>query len=158
MRKELFVIPILFALALALCSCVQPSPPKVDYLNYEIARVTVQGIEVNFFFEVKNPNSLPIDIYKYSYKIFINNQEFLSENRSGFNLAANEKQKITIPVQIRYDRLFGTALSIVERLAKGKDSVDFRIEGNLDAGTLGLSVQTPLNASGTIPLPKDIKL
>jgi len=158
MRKEVFMIPVLFALALALCSCIQPSPPKVDYLNYEIYRVTAQGIEINFFFDVKNPNSLPIDVYKYSYKVFINNQELLSENRSGFNLPANEKQKITIPVQIRFDRLFGTALSIVERLAKRKDYVDFRIEGNLDAGTMGLNVQTPLNASGTIPLPKDIKL
>jgi len=149
---------MLFLFALGLTSCFEPSPPKAEYKDYEISRITLQGFEVNYYFEVENPNPVPLDISSYSYKVYINNREFLSENRAGFRLPPSGKQTITIPVNIRYDRLFGTAISIVERIAKGADTIDFRIEGSLRAGIAGVTVKTPIKASGKIPIPRDINL
>lgn len=156
MLRKAVIIPILFSVAIFLSSCFEPSPPKVEYLNYEISRVTLQGINVNFYFDVENPNSLPIDVSKYSYKVYINNRELLSEEEAGFNLPANAKKKITIPVNIRYDQVFGTALSILELIARGDDTISYRIQGEINAGTMGITAGTPIKASGTIPLPKEI--
>lgn len=158
MIKKILLISILFGIALNLSSCVQPSPPKAEYLDYEITNVTLQGIKVSFYFDVENPNPLPIDVSKYSYKVFINDREFLSENRAGFNLPANGKKKITIPVNLRYEQVFGTALSVLELIARDEDTISYRIEGEVYAGTMGITFGTPIKASGTIPLPKDINL
>ncbi len=156
MFKKILVTVILFSFVLLLTSCIEPSPPKATYLEYKIWNVTLQGIEVRFFFDVENPNPLPIDVSKYSYKIYINDRELLSENRAGFNIPANGKKMITIPVNIRYEQVFDTALSVLELIARGEDTISYRIEGEISAGTMGITVGTPIKASGTIPLPKDI--
>ena len=158
MIKKGIILFALFLLALGSISCFEPSPPKAKYKDYEISRVTLQGFEIDFYFDVDNPNPVPIDISGYSYQVYINNREFLSENRAGFRLPSSGKETITIPVYVRYDRLFGTAISIVERIAKGENTIDYRIEGSLRAGVAGISVKTPLKASGKIPIPKDINL
>ncbi|MEE8637741.1 MAG: LEA type 2 family protein, partial [Candidatus Margulisiibacteriota bacterium] len=103
MKKKILIALILISSALVLSSCFEPSPPKAEYLDYEITNVTLQGIQVSFYFDVENPNPLPIDVSKYSYKVYINNRELLSQKRAGFNLPANGKKKIAIPVNIRYD-------------------------------------------------------
>ncbi|MDD5382914.1 MAG: LEA type 2 family protein [Candidatus Margulisbacteria bacterium] len=156
--KKLILIPVLFLISFILTSCVEPKAPTAEYLNYEISRVTLEGIEVNFNFDVSNPNPLPVDVSKYAYKVYINNNEFLSENRPGFNLPANNKKRIVIPVSIRYDRLFGSAAAVLQQMAQGTDKIDYRIEGSVSAGAMGVTVGTPIKASGTIPLPKNIKI
>ena len=158
MFKKILLVSILACLALAVTSCVQPSPPKAKYIDYEITTVHLQGIVVNYYFDVENPNPLPIDVSKYSYTIYINNRVFLKESRAGFNLPANSKKRITIPVTLRYDRVFGTAQSVLQLIAQGKDNISYRIDGEIHAGTMGVTVGTPMKASGTIPLPKDINL
>jgi LEA14-like dessication related protein len=158
MIKKILIALILISPALILSSCFEPSPPKAEFLDYEITNVTLQGIQVSFYFDVENPNPLPIDISKYSYQVFINDREFLSENRAGFNLPANGKKKITIPVNLRYEQVFGTALSVLELIARGEETISYRIQGSISVGTMGITASTPLKASGTIPLPKDINL
>ncbi|MBU0671803.1 MAG: LEA type 2 family protein [Candidatus Margulisbacteria bacterium] len=158
MLKKTLIIPILISVAFILSSCIQPSPPKAEFLEYKIADITAQGIEVNFWFNVANENPLSIDVSKYDYKVFIENQELLVEERGGFNLPANSKKLIKIPVFIGYGRLFGSVLAVAQRIAEGRDTISYRIEGSLTAGTMGVTVATPIKASGTIPLPKDIKI
>ena len=158
MFKKCVLLISVFLVALTLTSCVELSAPKVKYLNYEIYRVTGTGIEVNFYFDVENPNPIPIDITNYSYKIYINNREFLAENRPGFSLSSSEKKKITLPVNITYDRLIGTVGGLIEGLLKEEKTISYKIEGNISAGALGVIASAPIAASGTIPIPKDIKI
>lgn len=158
MIRKIIISTTLVCLALISTSCFQPSAPKAEFLEYKIADITLEGIEVNFFFNVENSNPLPIDIAKYDYKVYIENQELLNEERKGFNLPGNSKKIIKIPVMIRYDKLFGSVLAVVQRIAQGNDTISYRIEGSVSAGTLGFTFHTPIKASGKIPLPKDIKL
>jgi len=141
-----------------LTSCVDLSGPQVDFREYKIARITTEGIEVNFFFDVENKNPVQIDITKYNYKVYVEGKELLSENREGFSLAAHAKKLIKIPVLIRYDKLFGSVLAVVQRIAAGNDTISFSIDGSITGGTMGVTATTPIKAAGKIPLPKDIKL
>ena len=158
MKKRVLASIFLLGLALLLSSCVQPAAPAVKYLDYRFGQVKSDGIEVYFNFEVSNPNPVPMDVTSYSYKIFINDKELASADHQGFSLAASAKSKVSILAFVRYDQLFGTAVSLLDRLASGKNSFDYRVEGSVSAGLLGISVSTPLQASGTIPIPKDLKI
>jgi LEA14-like dessication related protein len=158
MKKKLLASLFLAGLALLLSSCVQPSAPEVKYLDYKLGHVTPDGIEVNFNFEVSNPNPLPLDVTSYSYKVFINNNELVSADHKGFSLPASGKTRVSIQAVARYDQIFGTAASLLASMAKGINSFDYRVEGSVNAGALGVTVGTPFKASGTIPIPKDIKI
>ena len=158
MIKKAFLVLFLLSLGLLLSSCVQPSAPEVKYVDYKLGRVTTDGLEINFNFEVNNPNPIPLDVTNYSYKVFINDKEIVSADHKGFSLAASDKSKVSIQTVARYDQIFGAAASLLSNLARGVNSFDYRVEGNVNAGALGLTVATPLKASGTIPIPKEIKI
>ena len=158
MIKKAFFALFLLSLGFVLSSCVQPSAPDVKYVDYKLGRITSEGLEVNFNFEVSNPNPIPLDVTNYSYKVFINDKELVSADHQGFSLAAAAKTRVAIAAVVRYDQLFGAAASLLANMVKGVNSFDYRVEGNLNAGALGLTVSTPLKASGTIPIPKEMKI
>ncbi|MBN2058549.1 MAG: LEA type 2 family protein [Candidatus Saganbacteria bacterium] len=155
--KKHFIVPFVLAFcALLVSSCVQPSAPEAQFIEYKVAGVSSQGIEVNFFFNIKNKNPLPIDINNYSYKVYIEGQELLNEERGGFNLGANSEKIIHIPVMIKYQNVFGSINAVIQRIAQGKKTISYSIDGSLNAGSMGLTVTTPIKASGEIPLPQDL--
>jgi LEA14-like dessication related protein len=157
MKKAFFVL-FLLSLGLLLSSCVQPSAPEVKYVDYKLGRITSDGLEVNFNFEVNNPNPIPLDVTSYSYKVFINDKELVSADHQGFSLAAAGKTKVAIQTVVRYDQIFGAAASMLASMAKGVNTFDYRVEGSVNAGALGMTVATPLRAAGTIPIPKEIRI
>jgi LEA14-like dessication related protein len=157
-KKKLLASIFLLGLALCLSSCVQPSAPEVKYVDYKLGRITSEGLEVNFNFEVSNPNPIQLDVTSYSYKVFINDKELVAADHQGFSLAASAKTRVSIAAVVRYDQLFGAAASLLANMAKGINSFDYRVEGNLSAGILGITVSAPLKASGTIPIPKEMKI
>jgi LEA14-like dessication related protein len=157
MNNKLWLLAPLALLVLALAGCVQPSPPEVTFQNYALSKVTLQGIEVNFNLLVKNPNPIQLDVTNYAYKIYLNDIEFLDENRTGFSLPASDQKLVAIPVYVRYDKLFGTASAILNTIAGGAKTINYRIEGSLNSGLLGATIATPIKLSGTIPIPKEIK-
>jgi LEA14-like dessication related protein len=158
MVKKIIFCSLLLGLAIVTTSCIQPSPPKAEFIEYKVRDITAQGIDVDFYFDVENENPLPIDVSQYSYKVYINEREFISKVKGGFNLPANSKKLINIPVHLGYTQVFGSLLAVAEAIARGEDIIRYRIEGSISAGTMGIQVHTPIKASGTIPLPKDIKL
>jgi LEA14-like dessication related protein len=158
MIKKAFFLLFLLSLGLVLSSCVQPSAPEVKYVDYKLGRITPEGLEVNFNFEVNNPNPIPLDVSNYSYKVFINDKELVAADHQGFSLAASAKTRVSIQTVVRYDQIFGAAASLLANMAKGVNSFDYRVEGNLSAGILGITVSAPLKASGTIPIPKEMKI
>lgn len=156
MNNKLWLFALLPFLLLTLAGCFQPSPPEVTFDSYALSKVTLEGIEINFNLEIKNPNPIPMEVTNYTCKIYLNEIEFLDENRAGFSLSAADKKKVTIPVYVRYEKLLGTAAAILNTLTSGGKTINYRIDGTVNASLLGVSVTTPLKASGTIPLPKEL--
>ena len=150
MKKLLFLlIGLIF-----LTGCVQLETPKIKHLDTKVTRVNLQGAEVKFIFEVENKNPVPIDVTGYSYTIFINGRELLSENRKGFTVQSAETKKIRIPIFVRYDRVFDSILGIAANILAGRLHFDYRVEGSVTAGALGLTVTAPINAEGLVKIPK----
>jgi LEA14-like dessication related protein len=138
--------------------CVQLDKPNVEYVDYRLGTINTEGVEVNFIFDVGNPNPIDINISNYSYDIYINNKKILKQTGSGFTLNANKTKRITLPVLVRYEGVFGAAISIIESLARGEKEMDYRVEGSISAGAMGLTTSAPIAASGKIKIPTNIKL
>jgi len=141
-----------------LVGCVQLDSPKVKYIDYSINRITTDGVEVNFYFDVTNKNPVTLDVANYSYNVYINNKKIITQTGSGFSLDANATKRITLPVFIRYEGVFGAALSLIESIVRGEKEMDYRIDGTISAGAMGLTASSPINASGKIKIPTNIQI
>ena len=106
MKKIIPILVLGLSFIFFTAGCVQPETPKANYKDAKVTKVTLQGAEVEFLFELENKNPIDLDVSGYSYKISINNRELVSENRSGFVLPANGIKKIPLPIFVRYDRVF----------------------------------------------------
>ncbi|MBU0501675.1 MAG: LEA type 2 family protein [bacterium] len=155
MIKKAFFLLIIATISLALTSCA-PQQPTVKFIEHKANSVTTDGVELTFLFEAENPNSLDVNVVSYKYKVFINDKELLSEVRGGFNIPRNSKKKILVPVMVRYDKLFGTAVGVLDALVGGDKKLSYKIEGTANIKFLELIFHVPINASGNIPIPKDI--
>jgi LEA14-like dessication related protein len=144
-------------LVLTCAGCFQPSPPEVKLQDYSISKVTLEGIEVNFNLEIKNPNPVPLEVANYAYRVYLNEIEFLNESRTGFSLPAADKKLVTIPIFVRYDKLYGTATAILDIINSGGQTINYRLDGTVTGGLLGITVTAPIKASGVITIPKEIK-
>ncbi|MFC1495827.1 LEA type 2 family protein [Candidatus Margulisiibacteriota bacterium] len=141
-------------LVIGLSGC-QFSEPKANYIDSKVTKVTLQGAEVEFYFEVENPNPLDIEISEFSYRVFINGRQLLDEHRPGFAVGPNSNKKITLPVFVRYDRVFDSLLGIAAKIMSGQMEIDYKIEGSMMAGTTGVRVPVALGTEGTIKIPKN---
>jgi len=148
------LLPLLLSL-IFLTGCIQLDAPKVTYIDSKVTRVTLEGAQVDFLFDVENKNPIPLEVSGYSYKISINGRQLLSETRKGFGIGSNEKKRISIPLFVRYDRVFDSVLGIAANIIAGKMYFDYNVEGSLSAGSSGLTVTAPIHASGRVKIPKE---
>ena len=152
MKKILFLS--LFCL-IFITGCVQLEAPKANYVETRIGKVDLQGVELNFLFDVENKNPIPLEVSGYSYKIYVNNRELLSESRPGFSLPVNGKKRLSMPVFVRYDKVLDSVIGVALNIAAGKMYFDYKIDGSLSAGAAGITVSAPLQTSGRVNIPKD---
>ncbi|MFA6417972.1 MAG: LEA type 2 family protein [Candidatus Margulisiibacteriota bacterium] len=157
MTKRVLSLLLLVTGLFLVAGCVNFEGPKAVYRDYAISRITADGIEVNFLFDVTNPNPIDLTVNQYAYKVTINGKALLDENRPGFTMTANQKKELAIPVLVRYDAVFGSLLSVIQRVAAGNRDVDYQIDGSISASSFGIAVSSPLSSSGKFKLPENIK-
>lgn len=153
--KKILLLSLLLLSLILVTGCVQLDAPKVNYIDSRVTQVTLQGAEVEFYFNIENKNPVPIDITGYNYKISINGRELLNENRNGFTVQSGESKKITLPIFVRYDKVFDSIIGIAADIIMGKTYFDYRVEGSVSAGALGLTVTAPIKAEGRVKIPKE---
>ena len=133
-----------------LSSCVEVEAPEVKYLDHAARNITLDGFDAIFFFEASNPNPVSVGINKYSYKIFLNEQEFLSDEKKGFRIPASGKKNFEISARIKYANILKTGASIISTLLSGEQEIPYKIEGSLSGDVAGMIITAPINAEGTI--------
>jgi LEA14-like dessication related protein len=147
---------LIFLLSLLMITgCINVEPPKVTFIDSNIEKVTAQGIDTVFRFNVSNPNIFAVDVSRYNYTVKINGHELLSEERSGFSVSGISSREVVIPVTIKYEKLFDSALGVIANLVSGKKYFDYAIDGTVSSGAFGIAVPVPIKASGRIDIPMD---
>jgi LEA14-like dessication related protein len=138
-------------LAVFLCSCAPIEPPAVNFQKYELKSVGLTKSDVVFLFDVENPNNLPLGFKEISYSVKLDGSELAVGTFEGFDLSAQEKKTISIPVEVVYSKLVGQAANIALKFIK-KESIKYAVEGEIKIrdNFTGFSTGVPLKAEGEL--------
>jgi LEA14-like dessication related protein len=146
MKKLLFIliIPIL------LCSCVEIKAPEMVFQKYEVSNIQMSKADINFIFDVENPNDIPIGINVIEYSLLLDGNHMLLGTSEGFSIKAKDKTQVKFPVEIKYAELAGQAANIAKKFLT-KEPIDYKMDGKLSVNNyIGSSVDVPFEAAGKI--------
>jgi len=150
---RLKILLILFALLIFASSCTNIQAPTSQFKKYEISRIGFSSASLIFYFDVENPNSIPIGIKDIDYKLALDESDVASGISEGFDLQAKEKKMVKFPIEISYSDLFGQAINVAKKFISRTGSIKYKIDGSLSiVDNIGISAKVPLEAQGEIEL------
>ena len=85
---------------------LKPFLPKVTFQRLNIKKVTFKQADVDFVFDVKNPNPLQVKLSTFGYQLDFESQKVLAGNNpNGLVLAASGSSEISLPVTTKEIKL-----------------------------------------------------
>jgi LEA14-like dessication related protein len=157
MRPIALCLPFL---ALAACSStpalqdarakLDPFMPKVSFRKLEVRRVDFQKADVDFVFNVMNPNPLQVKLSSFRYALSFEGSQVLSgDDPDGMTLSARGTSDLSLPMSLVYAEIFRTVQAV-----KGKDEVNFTLTGEFGFRTPVGEVKLPYTEKGSFPAPR----
>ncbi len=131
----------------ALCSAFQR--PEVAFQRIEAARWSLDGVDLNVIFRVKNPNDLALEVAKVDYQFEVEGHRILrgSPNR-GVQLPANGSRDLVFPARVKFLEVLPAVTAIFTR-----DNLRWRASGTLGVETPIGILDYPLTRSGQVEVP-----
>ncbi len=144
---------LILGLALFAASCTPIDPPTATFDHYDIKGIGLTRSDIEFYFNVENPNTVPLGLKEITYDIALDGAELVSGTIEGFDLNAREKKMVAIPIQIVYASMAGQAANIAVKFIK-REMIKYSIKGELTVTdrTVNFSVKAPLQAEGELKL------
>ncbi len=144
--KKLFFLVMIF-----LTACTgMVTKPEVTLKDVKLAGIGPQGVSLDFYLQVNNPNSVDLKLKDYSYDVKIMSLPFAhGSSRQSYDFYAKSTTDLLIPVQIPYTDL----LEILRRLPD-PNAIPYQLHANLTMGTTLGSMAVPVTTSGTIAIPQ----
>ncbi len=106
----------------------------------------VEGATLVFVLNVMNPNSFPLKVDGLKYNIELDGKQLIDGKlEQAANLAANSETSIDVPIPVRFDQLFSSALDFA---LKGKSP--YRIRGEAKFGLFNI----PFDESGELSIKR----
>lgn len=151
-RRALLLVPLL---ALAGCpklgalgDALDKYKPTVSFKNFRLENISFDGADVDFVFEVNNPNPIDVAFSSFSYDLDLAGSRFFSGVQpKGLKLEAEGKSKLVVPVSVGFAELLETATNI-----KGQDNVPYLFSGKLGFNTPLGELLLPIEQAGDFPV------
>lgn len=150
-------VGLTFATSAALVACgtlgpigdaLAPYTPKLTFKKLELKSLDFTKIDVEFLFDVHNPNPLSVKLASFGYGLDLEGVKLVEgTNSDGLELKRYGDTQLAIPVSLTFKNLFDLVAA-----AKGKDELAFRIGGDLGFDTpVGLA-RVPFHEEGKFPV------
>ncbi|MCB9761326.1 MAG: LEA type 2 family protein [Alphaproteobacteria bacterium] len=158
-RRALPALPALLAplLLLPLAGCPKLGAlgdalakyrPTVDFKEFKLRDISFDRADVDFTFEVRNPNPLEVNFSSFSYNLDLANHPFFDGvNPKGLHLEAKGLSELTVPVSVTFVDLLKTAGDI-----QGEDTVPYTFAGDFGFNTPLGELKIPFSKSGDFPV------
>jgi LEA14-like dessication related protein len=141
---------LLFTLLLSACTAFV-SKPEVALKNVRIAGLDAEGVDLDFYLSVRNPNSFDLKLNNYTYDVKIMSLPLAHGNsRTPYNFCANSTTDMLIPVKIPY----GGLMDILKR-HPDPEAIPYQLRADLNIGAALGNMNVPVNKSGTLAIPKE---
>lgn len=128
--------------------------PTISYKSYEIQKISPEGIDVIFLFEVDNPNGIGLNNIKMDYVLSVDGIEAMTGQNSGLTAKANQITQWELPAKFTYTQVFNTWSNLAKRIIDGEKSVPFELATTFRAKVMMLEFSRPVTATGELPLPQ----
>ncbi len=117
----------LLTIVLVSCTKLRKSmvqEPQVKLQDVRLNATSFSHLNLNFLFQVKNPNSFGIHVGKLRYNLKVEGHSFLKgENNRRIDIAASGTSSVAIPIDIALPEVYQMWDSL-----KGKDSVHYQLQ------------------------------
>ncbi len=124
--------------------------PRLTFRSASLEALDLEGATVTFRFDVENPNSIGVDLARVAWGIEVEGTRIAAgELPGGLQIPARGTGPVSFPVTVRYRDVPG----IASLITSGKESVRYRLFGNLGVRTpLGV-LDLPLSHEDSLRLP-----
>jgi len=102
-------------------------PPELEYRYYNVKDVSLDGIQAELIFAATNPNKRQLDTFFVDYEFFIKDKSVVEGKAIKVNLIPSGLSKLSLPVSVRFERLFDAAGQLAELMSQGRKEVDSRV-------------------------------
>jgi LEA14-like dessication related protein len=143
---------LILLITLLLTSCTAfVSKPEVALKNVRIAGLDAEGIDLDFYLSVRNPNSFDLKLNNYNYDVKIMDLPLArGSSRATYDFHANSSTDMLIPVKIPH----GALIDILKR-RPNPDAIPYHLHADLNIGAAFGNMNVPVNKSGTLSIPKE---
>jgi LEA14-like dessication related protein len=140
-------------MAITMSSCTNIKAPVSQFNRYEINSIGLSTAALTFYFDIENPNDIPIGIRDINYSIALDGNHVVKGTDSGFNVQAREKKTVKFPVEISYSDLLGPAFNVARKFITRDGSIKYKIDGDLKVvDNVGFSSVVPISVDGNLNL------
>lgn len=99
--------------------------PTVRFQRLDVTALSFEAIDVDFVFDVDNPNPIGIPLERFSYALGFEGIEFISgDNPDGLRLEAEGSSEIALPLSLDFQNIFDTV-----EATRGLDYIGFGLQG-----------------------------
>lgn len=129
------------------CEELEPYEPKVTFDSLNVHEVDWEQVQVDFVFEVENPNPISVSLASFDYALEFSDVEWLTgDDPDGLTLQASDSSELALPVQFGFEELYEMVQAV-----RGEDTIPFGLSGNFGFDTpIGL-IELPYSEEGTFP-------
>jgi len=151
--KKLSLAMVAVVALFLLTGCVSVDPPRIAHQGTVVTPLTFQELQATSNFTIKNNNPIALN-GEVEYTLFINGHEFSTGRSSSIEVGAAGESTFRIVSRIDLVKVSGLAADLASAIAAGKTSLPYELKGKFLSSVLGVAVESPVQASGTVPLPK----
>lgn len=142
---------VLVATILSGCSLLGEAvyeAPEVSFRSVSIESISLDHIDVQFHFEVDNPNRVGISLEEYTYKLLVNNNDFLSGSHvEPLEISSRSSSTVALPLRLSYRDIYQSVSSVVRA-----DSFAYRLETEVGLNIPVLGKRAiPVQVEGVLP-------
>ncbi len=121
--------------------------PTVKFQRLELTGIDFEHIDVDFVFDVKNPNPIGIPLARFSYALGLEGIELISgDDPEGIDLAADATSELSLPVGLNFANIFDAV-----EATRGLDYLGFGLQGNFGFDTDLGPVDIGIDEEGSFP-------
>ena len=129
------------------CEELEPYLPTVSFQTLDVDSIDFQAAEVDFVFQVDNPNPIDVGLSSFSYDLGLEGVHLLAgDNEEGFQLEAADASELRLPVNLSWQETFETI-----QATRGKDNVGFGLAGHFGFDTPLGEARIPYDEEGDFP-------
>jgi hypothetical protein len=119
----------------------------VSFDGLQVRSLTFEEADVDFVFQVENPNPVRLSLASFDYALELEQVPFLSGDQpGGFTLEPSGASPLVLPVSLTYADIYDTI-----QATRGEDVVDFLLSGAMGFDTPAGLVHLPYSEAGDFP-------